>query len=274
MKQRVIVAAIFVPILFVVLFILPPYALAIVVAAICAIAAYELLHAIGVNGNKRIPIYAAVSAIIIPAGVYFDVGNTVFRAVLLVLMCLVFVEAIAAFQTKRQISFAHVLVTLFAGAVIPYFLSGLISLRLMPNGRIFVLLPVAIAFITDGGAYFVGVLFGKRKAFPRVSPKKTVEGCIGGIAAGIVSMIVFGVIINFNTTFEVRFWALIIYGFVGAIVTELGDLAFSLIKREYDIKDYGRLLPGHGGMLDRFDSMIFAAPVIYLLISTIPAIIV
>ena len=144
----------------------------------------------------------------------------------------------------------------------------------MPEGRLLVLLPVISAFVTDAGAYFVGVFLGKRRAFPLVSPKKTVEGCIGGLAVGAAAMVIYGVILIFTTFHDVVFWALILYGIIGGVFTELGDLAFSLIKREYNVKDYGRLLPGHGGILDRFDSMVFAAPAIYLLVSVIPAIIV
>ena len=273
MKERIMVAIVCVPILFFVLFFLPPFALSILVAAICAISAYELMHAIGVGSGKRIAVYTVVSAVLVPAGVYFGVGAIVFRAVLLALMCVMFVEAVIVFKTDRQITFAQILVTLFGGAVIPYFLSSLISLKLLPEGRLFVLLPIIAAFVTDGGAYFTGVLFGKRQAFPTVSPKKTVEGCIGGIVVGVASMVVYGLILRY-AMYDVQFWALIVYGLVGGVVTELGDLAFSLVKREYNIKDYGKLLPGHGGMLDRFDSMVFAAPAIYLLVTVLPAIVV
>ena len=241
-------------------------------ALVCAVSAYELLHAIGIKGNDRICIYAVFSAVLIPIGVYFNVSELVFPAVFLVLMCLMFIEAIIVFRSKRQISFTQVLIVLFGGALIPLMLSCLISLRNMPEGRLIVLLPIISAFITDAGAYFIGVYFGKKRAFLLVSPKKSVEGCIGGLVIGTAAMIVYGMILVFTTLHEVKFWALILYGLIGGVLTELGDLAFSLIKREFDIKDYGQLLPGHGGMLDRFDSMVFTAPAIYLLIVVIPAI--
>ena len=274
MKSRIIIAAIFVPILFIILFFLPPYIFAAVVAIICAVSAYELQHAIGGKANDRISIYAVFSAALIPVGVYFEAGALVFTAVSLVLMCLMFVEAIIGFRTIRRVTFAQILTTMFGGVMIPFFLSYLISLKSMPEGRLFVLLPVVSAFLTDAGAYFTGVFLGKRKAFPQVSPKKTVEGCIGGIAVGTAALVIYGGIIYFSTMYDIVFWALILYGIVGAVITELGDLAFSLVKREYEIKDYGKILRSHGGMLDRFDSMVFAAPAMYLMVMVLPAIII
>ena len=274
MKDRIIVAAVSLPILFIILFFLPSYIFAALVAIICAISAYELQTAIGGAGNDRICIYAAFSAALVPIGAYFDIITLVFPAVFILLMSLMFVEAIAVYRTKKQISFARILITLFGGALIPLMLSSLVSLKNLPEGRLFVLLPVISAFLTDAGAYFVGVFFGKRRAFPLISPKKTVEGCVGGLAVGSAAMVIYGCILVFTTFHGVVFWALILYGFIGGIFTELGDLAFSLIKREYDVKDYGRLLPGHGGILDRFDSMVFTAPVMYLLVMVIPAIVV
>ena len=274
MKERIIVAAVCLPFIFIVLFFLPCYIMTALVALVCAISAYELQTAIGGKGNERICIYAVFSAALVPVGAYFDITMLVFSAVTLILMGLMFVEAIIAFRTKRQLSFARILITLFGGTLIPLMLSSLVFLKNMPGGHLLVLMPVISAFVTDAGAYFIGIFFGKRRAFPLVSPKKTVEGCIGGLAIGSAAMVIYGVILVFTTYHGVVFWALILYGFIGGVFTELGDLSFSLIKREYNIKDYGSLLPGHGGMLDRFDSMVFTAPAIYLLVSVIPAIVV
>jgi len=273
-KTRILTAVILVPLIFIVLFFLSPYVLAGVVSIICAISAYELLQAIGVKQNGRIRVYAISSAVIIPIGTYFGLTHIVFPAVFLILMSLSFFEAIIAFKTEKNITFSQILIILFAGALIPLMMSGLVDLKLMHEGRFMVLLPIICAFLTDAGAYFTGMAIGKKKAFPIVSPKKTVEGCVGGLVVGILSMLLFGVIISLTTPYQVAFWALLIYGLIGSSLCQIGDLAFSLIKREFDIKDYGKLIPGHGGMLDRFDSMVFTAPAIYLLVTLIPAIVV
>lgn len=272
MKTRIIAAVIFVPLIFIVLFFLPAYVLAGVVSLICAISAYELLHAVGGKQNGRARTYAVLSAVIIPIGTYFGISGIVFPAVFLILMSLMFFEAIISFNKAHKITFAQVLTTLFAGALIPLMMSSLVGLKLLPNGHLLVLLPIISAFLTDGAAYFTGMMIGKKKAFPSVSPKKTIEGCIGGLIIGTLGMIIFGVVIVFGASLPVLFWALILYGLLGSVFSQLGDLSFSLIKREFEIKDYGKLIPGHGGMLDRFDSMIFVAPAIYLLVRFIPAI--
>jgi phosphatidate cytidylyltransferase len=272
MKARIIVAVVCVPLLFVVLFFLPTYAVAILVSLIAAISSYELLRATGsAAAVKRLYIYAAVPALIIPAAVLIGPGDIIFRAVFFLLLAVLFGDAVLTYGKEKSIKLSPLAAVLFGGAVIPYFLSAIVSLKLYENGRYFVLIPFIIAFVTDGGAYFTGVFFGKHRPFPYVSPKKTAEGCAGGIATVIAGMAVYGVILQYAGGIAVDFWALVLYGLVGGIVTELGDLAFSLIKREFGIKDYGNLLPGHGGMLDRFDSMIFAAPAVYFLVVLLPA---
>jgi phosphatidate cytidylyltransferase len=271
MKTRIIVAVIFVPLLFIVLFFLPAIAITALVSAIAAIASFEFLKAAGAKDRMRLRIYAAVSAAIIPLSVWLGEGERIFRVILYLLTAVIFAEAVFAYKNENKITLGHVTATLFAGAVIPFFMSSLISLKLLEAGKFYVLIPFIAAFVTDGGAYFTGVFFGKHKAAPYVSPKKTIEGCVGGIMIGVAAMMLYGVILHLSVGYNVNFIAMILYGLLGGIVTELGDLAFSLIKREFGIKDYGSLIPGHGGMLDRFDSMVFAAPAIFILVNLLPA---
>ena len=111
----------------------------------------------------------------------------------------------------------------------------------------------------------------KRQGITRVSPNKSLEGYAGGILFGGLFMLLYGAILHQFGGIEVNFPLMVVYGLVGSAITELGDLSFSLIKRQYGIKDYGNVIPGHGGMLDRFDSMTFAAPALWLMVTLFPA---
>ena len=122
------------------------------------------------------------------------------------------------------------------------------------------------AWMTDTGAYFVGVLFGKHKLIPEVSPKKTVEGAFGGILGCILGFVLYGFIMQLTADLTVNYIALTVLAVVIAIVSQIGDLIASYVKRESGIKDFGFIFPGHGGVLDRFDSIIAVAPAIYFII--------
>lgn len=122
----------------------------------------------------------------------------------------------------------------------------------------------ALPWMADAGGFFVGATLGKNKLCPKISPKKTVEGAIGGVVFCVISSLLVGVIFKFIIIPDanINFLALIIIGIIDAPVSILGDLSFSLIKRSLGVKDYSSIFPGHGGMLDRFDSIIFTAPVL------------
>ena len=124
-------------------------------------------------------------------------------------------------------------------------------------GSIYVWLIFIISFMTDTFAYFSGYLLGKHKLIPKISPKKTIEGSIGGILGSTLCCVLFGYIFKLNITH------MILIGSIGSIVAQFGDLFASAIKRYVGIKDYGKLIPGHGGILDRFDSVILVAPFVY-----------
>ena len=132
-----------------------------------------------------------------------------------------------------------------------------LTINSFERGSIYVWTIFIVAFLTDTFAYFTGYLFGKHKLIPKVSPKKTVEGSIGGIVGSTVGCIIFGYLFNLYMT------PMIIIGSIGSIIAQFGDLFASSIKRYVGIKDYGKLIPGHGGVLDRFDSVILVAPFVY-----------
>lgn len=128
------------------------------------------------------------------------------------------------------------------------------------KGSIYVWLVFIISFVTDIFAYLIGRQFGKHKLIPKVSPKKTVEGSIGGILACFISTVIFGII------FKMPITVVLILGVFGSMVAQLGDLTASSIKRYVGIKDFGRIIPGHGGILDRFDSVLLVSPFVYLVL--------
>ena len=157
-----------------------------------------------------------------------------------------------------------------AGTLIPFLLSALVRIRIMENGVFFIAAPFVMAFLPDTGAYLVGCAFGKHKLCPVISPKKTVEGLFGGFLGGIVGMIAYALVLQFFFGFTVNYLYAGIYGILGAGFATFGDLMFSVIKRQTGIKDYGKLLPGHGGILDRFDSVTVVAPLAELLLLILP----
>lgn len=145
--------------------------------------------------------------------------------------------------------------TFFGGLYVPFLL---FHISLLNNGSILIWLVFITAFATDTFAYFVGVLFGKRKLAPKLSPKKSIEGSVGGILGALIITILFAYIFNIESILKLS-----ILSIIASIMAQVGDLTASRIKRVVGIKDYGNLMPGHGGVLDRFDSILFTAPIVY-----------
>ena len=146
-------------------------------------------------------------------------------------------------------------------------LSFLYRIRVEENGMLLLWLVFIGTWGSDTCAYCIGCLFGKHKAFPVLSPKKSVEGCIGGVAGTALIAGIYAACLNrFVEGATVSVLTFVIIGFFASIVSQIGDLAASALKRNYEIKDYGKLIPGHGGILDRFDSIIFTAPLVYLMV--------
>ncbi|MGM9624663.1 MAG: phosphatidate cytidylyltransferase, partial [Eubacteriales bacterium] len=142
-------------------------------------------------------------------------------------------------------------------------------LRQIDNGVYLYLLPFLGAWVSDSFAYFTGRLFGRHKLIPDVSPKKTVEGAIGGVVFAMLSFMLYGFIVSKIGGGIPNYIILGLMGLPVSLVSIIGDLIMSLIKRRYGVKDYGKLFPGHGGVLDRFDSVLATSIAMYLLCANI-----
>lgn len=178
---------------------------------------------------------------------------------------------------KPSTELKNIVMTYAMAMLISLSLNKMIELRDFGGkyGSFFVLLALAVAWMSDTGAYFCGKFFGKNKLCPDVSPKKTIEGFIGGIIVCILSMILIAFIFNnfiFPQKHQINYFLVIILGLIGSPISALGDLCFSVIKRKCGVKDFGTLMPGHGGILDRFDSVIFVVPYVFLFLKFIPII--
>jgi phosphatidate cytidylyltransferase len=144
-----------------------------------------------------------------------------------------------------------------------WMLSHWLSLRGLEDGRSWVYLAILTAFANDTGAFFIGRAIGKHKLAPTISEAKTWEGATGGLACAIVGAVIVATVLNLISPFAFRYWQVMLLGFLISLFAQLGDLVESLLKRNMRVKESGNLLPGHGGILDRFDSIIFVGAVVY-----------
>ncbi len=178
---------------------------------------------------------------------------------------MLFLLAIYVF-TFPKFNTAQIVETFFGFFYVSVMLSYIYRLRIMDNGACLVLLIVICSWGCDTCAYAVGMLFGKHKMSPLLSPKKSIEGAIGGVVGSALLTILFGYLFAERLDLSlIKIVFLTIFCALAALVSMVGDLAASAIKRNYNIKDYGDIIPGHGGILDRFDSVIITAPIVYYL---------
>lgn len=179
--------------------------------------------------------------------------------VFLICMMGVFVFSFPKYETEQ------ILAAFFGMFYVAVMLSFIYQTRNLPEGIFTVWLVFICSWGCDTCAYCVGMLIGKHKMAPKLSPKKSIEGGIGGIVGASLLGILYALAINKWGNAGANLVRFAIIGAIGGAISQVGDLAASGIKRKHDIKDYGKLIPGHGGILDRFDSVIFTAPIIYYL---------
>lgn len=274
MGKRILVAVVCIPVIFIVFFFLPPIFLPIMISALSMIALHEVLWSTGFVKNPKISALSIALSGVIPFWVFIGEGMKSALCGIFIYFVLIFAVAISSHYTVTLEKMGG---SFFFAMLIPYFLSSFVRLNAMKAGEVeigqyLILIPLVAAFTSDAFALFAGMAFGKHKLAPELSPKKTVEGAVGGFLGAVVCCIIYGVVLRYAFDMQVNYGFLAIYGALGSVVSQLGDLSFSYIKRQYGLKDFGNIFPGHGGVLDRFDSVIFCAPLIEILIHWLPAI--
>ncbi len=258
MKTRIITGAALVVVLAAML-LTPPVVLTGAIIVISLIGLYEFYKATEMWDKKSLCAVGLLGAIVIPFLHRIDSGF--YMPIVYGFMFLLFLNMLMRHKT---ISVTHAAMTIFSVIYIPYFLTNLLYIRELGCGNVLIWLPFVGAFLTDTCAYFAGVFLGKHKLCPEISPKKTIEGSVGGILGCMGACMLYGLILEKAWYMNVNYLNLAILGIIMAIVSQIGDLSASIIKRKFGVKDYGKLFPGHGGILDRLDSVIMIAPVVYL----------
>lgn len=189
-----------------------------------------------------------------------DIGIMISLFLSLIMMMSVYVFAFPKYSAHQ------VMAAYFSLVYAPVMLSFVFLTRQLEYGVYLVWMIFINSWISDTCAYLVGVMAGKHKLAPVLSPKKSVEGSVGGIAGAALAGALFGHYLDTVLGTGQFVFLLFLVGGIGSVISQIGDLAASAVKRNYDIKDYGKLIPGHGGIMDRFDSVIFTAPITYFLI--------
>jgi phosphatidate cytidylyltransferase len=273
MKVRIISAAIGLAILAVIM-VLGGTAVGILVFALSLIGLHEFYGAVEKGGYKPVklvgylsslPLLAAAFIKSAPSELMSSKGSFVEIIALWAFLLLVALLCMVIFSNGacKPVDAAF---TAF-GVFYVVFLFSFVTLTInLEFGSLYIWFIVIGAFATDTAAYFTGVTMGKTKILPAVSPKKSLEGSIGGIIGCVAAMAIYGYFVMKHTG-PIPLYHFIILGLLCGIISQIGDWAASAIKRSAGIKDYGRLMPGHGGVLDRCDSILFTAPVVYFYIT-------
>ena len=279
MKTRIITGLAYLCLAIATLFLLQTPLLQCIIIAFSVIAAYELCHAVKMKNKAMIFLSMAVAALVPPLVEYWPLLHERLRVpaypLLLGYFVLLLVLMLSQFEKTK---FSDVLFALFASLGVPGAMGTIVMVRddaltrtglSDPNLAVWlVFFVLCSAWMADAFAYFVGRKFGKHKLAPKVSPKKTVEGAIGGVLG--MALVNVGFALMFNELFlkhhRISLLAVALLSLALGAVSIVGDLSMSVLKRNYGVKDYGKFFPGHGGVLDRFDSILLVSPFFYALL--------
>lgn len=277
MRARIISAAVGLAILAAVIAGYYTIALNLSLSVVSALGVSELLKAFGYNKSHR-----ALNVIGIVFGALVPLLKTQWYSLPIVHFIFIYIMVMFGILLKQhdRLRLEEVAVAFMMSISIPLSLSSLLFIREQYKdfgyvAVFYTLLALGAAWLADSGAYFAGRLFGKHKLAPTVSPKKTVEGSVGGVLMNIICFMLLGLLYSaVFRDYPVNYLNLALLGLFSAPVGMMGDLVFSVIKRQNSVKDFGTIMPGHGGVLDRFDSVILTAPFIMLMLEILPPIVI
>ena len=262
MSSRILVAVVGVPLVILIVLWAPSWTICAALCALAGLAGLELQQC--VSGEKR-GVMVALSAVLPVFTVLWEFLMTESTALLWTAeVMLLFAYAISQ---GGGVKFEQIAAALFAGIAIAHSFASFLRMDAAGIARAYLLLPFVLSFACDSGAYLAGRAFGRHKLAPVVSPHKTVEGAIGGLLGNFIGGLVFAFLMRGGGAAYLRILAL---SLVCGAISQLGDLSFSLIKRQYGVKDYGRVFLAHGGVLDRFDSVLFVTPVVEFALFWLP----
>ncbi len=247
-----------------------PYGVNLIVAGLCGWAVYEMTSAMGLKRYLSVVLPGMAFGVALPLmpSVYTKGVCYLLYTLLMFGLLLFHHEQIEFVQGDSAYGMTLVIVTGLTALVWVRDLAG-------AHGAFYVYMTICASWVADAGAYFAGSFFGRHKLCPKLSPKKTVEGVFGGFFLNVLAMLVFGVSYNYifyGGVLTLSYVSLVVIGLSTTVISILGDLTFSYIKRNRGIKDYGNIIPGHGGILDRFDSVIFVSPFLFFLLQLLPMI--
>lgn len=260
MKQRVITAVIAAA-FFIPLVILGSWPFTITVYLLGTIGLYELLrmrniHLFSIPGILS---WIVLAVLLLPDKQTLNFETAIGYSKVEITFMIVLLMLVYTVVVKNRFTFDHAAFVIFSAFYIGIGFHYLIETRI--GGIEYVVYALVVIWMTDTGAYFTGRKLGKRKLWPAISPNKTIEGFFGGILSAVIFACIFQVIYPVASSYIV----LVSVTIIASIIGQLGDLVASAIKRHYDVKDSGKLLPGHGGVLDRFDSLLFVLPLLHFL---------
>lgn len=264
MKSRILVSVVGIPLLIGIVLWAPDFVIALALMVLSGIGAYEMMKCVGATKEKFFLELTVIAAMLSVLWHYS-------RPDYITLLWTLYVVAafIYAIVKAGEVKFVQILAGIFAAVLIPYSFSAFLRLNATGLHRAYLFLPFILSFACDTFAYFAGLCFGKHKLAPKVSPKKTIEGSVGGICGNVVCGLLFAFVMDRFLNAGIGYGAMVILALCCAVVAQVGDLSFSLIKREFGVKDYGKLFLEHGGVLDRFDSVLFVTPVIELVLQLV-----